>query len=278
MISDLVSQPRRSRAATDRRCWRSEGLHLALAALDTNHDGLIDAQDPGFASLQLWTDTNGNGVVDPGELQTLAQLGIVSISLSATVVDQSANGNEIQRIATFTRSDGTTGEVAEVSLDNSQVDTQYTGAYQLNPAVLTLPNLRGYGALPDLFIAASQDSVLLGLLRTLASQGLSSAASLPGEVLAIMYRWAGVDGVAPDSRGAFVDAQDLGFLEKFLGENFVSDYVGGANPTIAHQGQTLEAAFNQVFSAIELRLLVPGSLAGLLPNVSSAQPPLRLAA
>jgi len=34
----------------------------ALDALDANHDGVINALDPGFANLEVWTDTNGNGV------------------------------------------------------------------------------------------------------------------------------------------------------------------------------------------------------------------------
>ena len=36
----------------------------ALAALDTNKDGVISANDTTFSQLQVWNDANGNGVVD----------------------------------------------------------------------------------------------------------------------------------------------------------------------------------------------------------------------
>ena len=42
-----------------------------LEQLDSNADGKIDANDEKFAELKVWQDTNGNGVVDAGELKTL---------------------------------------------------------------------------------------------------------------------------------------------------------------------------------------------------------------
>jgi hypothetical protein len=59
---------------------------LALAVYDQpanggNGDGQIDAQDAIFPKLKVWVDLNHNGVSDPGELFSLADLGITSISL-----------------------------------------------------------------------------------------------------------------------------------------------------------------------------------------------------
>lgn len=239
----------------------------ALAALDTNHDGTINAQDPGFSSLEVWTDTNGNGVTDPGELHTLASLGITSINLTTTAVNQSVGGNAIQEIATYTKSDGSTGEIAEAYFDNSQLDSQFEGSYQLNPEVLTLPNLRGYGTLPDLYVAMSLDPTLLQMVQTFASEGLADAASFASQTRAILYQWAGVENVAPGSRGSYMDAQELAVLEKFVGESFVSSFTDGPDPSNWHQGEVLQAAFNQLFNAVEIRLLMQGPLASLVPGV-----------
>jgi hypothetical protein len=75
----------------------------ALAVYDTNQDGKIDASDPQFAQLQVWQDLNQNGVTDPGEIKTLTELGILSISLQATATDVGATGNESSDLGTVTQ-------------------------------------------------------------------------------------------------------------------------------------------------------------------------------
>ncbi len=57
----------------------------ALAALDTNDDGVIDRRDPAFAQLVLWADRDGNRTSAPAELQPLADV-VVAIPLATTAV------------------------------------------------------------------------------------------------------------------------------------------------------------------------------------------------
>lgn len=54
---------------------------VALAALDDNRDGAIDAADPQFASLLLWADANGDRKSTPDELAP-ASARVQSISLA----------------------------------------------------------------------------------------------------------------------------------------------------------------------------------------------------
>jgi len=88
--------------------------YQALAALDSNLDGLIDANDATFGSLQVWTDANGNGITDAGELKSLGNLGITSISLDAVKTSVVDNGNLIGLMGSYTKADGSVHTAGDV--------------------------------------------------------------------------------------------------------------------------------------------------------------------
>src|SRR5690606_1887664 len=62
----------------------AENGFQALAEYDDNGDGVVDAQDASYSRLQVWRDINGNGISDVGELQSLADAGVLSISTDYT--------------------------------------------------------------------------------------------------------------------------------------------------------------------------------------------------
>ncbi|HVY49193.1 MAG TPA: calcium-binding protein [Minicystis sp.] len=80
----------------------------ALAALDANGDGVIDARDPAFVSLVVWADVDGDRRSSPRELTSLASRGVESIELAYTSHPRcDARGNcEVERAA-FTYVDET---------------------------------------------------------------------------------------------------------------------------------------------------------------------------
>src|SRR5207237_6415026 len=88
------------------------GGFAGLVALDGNADGVIDANDTAFAQLRVWGDTNGDGVTQPGELMTLADLGVRSIGVTATAV----TGGPITAVGSLTFTDGATEAIDDLAL------------------------------------------------------------------------------------------------------------------------------------------------------------------
>jgi hypothetical protein len=88
----------------------------ALRVLDSNHDGVIDSNDAGFASLSVWVDRNTDAKTDPGELRSLIQAGIQSLALAAKPTAIIDHGNLIGLMGTYTTTDGRTQELGDIWL------------------------------------------------------------------------------------------------------------------------------------------------------------------
>jgi hypothetical protein len=92
----------------------------ALATIDDNGDGRIDANDADFAKLRVWRDANKDGRSQPSELVPLATLGIRALLVNATRDEGPASwdrhGNQIPLVGAFERDDGTRGIVADAYL------------------------------------------------------------------------------------------------------------------------------------------------------------------
>ncbi|WP_322086059.1 hypothetical protein [Burkholderia sp. BCC1999] len=88
---------------------------LAQHADGTAH-GTLTASDALWNSLKVWVDTTGTGQFQTGQLKSLDQLGITSLNLDGTQANRNNNGNQILTNSTFTRADGSTGDIAGVNL------------------------------------------------------------------------------------------------------------------------------------------------------------------
>ena len=54
----------------------------ALKEPDSDNDGIISNLDENFDKLQIWQDSNSNGVSETNELKSLSELGIESLNLN----------------------------------------------------------------------------------------------------------------------------------------------------------------------------------------------------
>jgi len=199
--------------------------YQALAELDSNADGQINAQDSAFANLRIWKDADGDGLSSADELLTPAAAGVQSIATASVATDQvDAHGNVVKQTGTFTRTDGSTGQSADIWF---AVNTTLTTALDWlpeTPEIAALPDLKGYGNVHSLHQTMLRDGS--GRLQSLVQQ-FAAAADVPARralLDQILYAWTGVENIAPESRGFMPDARQLHVLEALLGEDFIQGY------------------------------------------------------
>jgi Ca2+-binding RTX toxin-like protein len=167
----------------------------ALAALDANGDGILDASDPAFAELKLWRDTSQDGQTGAGELISLADAGIVSLNLANTLKNQRlANGNTLAREGSFTRADGTTSAMGEFRLAIDTFDTKFAEQIEVPEALKTLPNMGGAGNVRELQQAAALSESLAGLVAQF--QSATTRAEQKALLDQLLTAWADTSGMA----------------------------------------------------------------------------------
>jgi len=174
----------------------------ALAALDSNADGSIDRNDNAFEDLLVWQDGNQDGVSQAGELKSLAELGISALSLDATESAQSQNGNLISALSHYSRADGTSGQLGNIDLAESDFFTEFSALPDADP---DLPDVHGSGAVRNLRDAASLSPTLSSLVADYAEANRSTQmAQLDG----LLLEWASTSGM----QSMVERAEEEGFL------------------------------------------------------------------
>jgi hypothetical protein len=119
---------------------------------------VIDFIDEGFSGLAVWTDANSNAKTDAGEVRSLAQAGVQSLSLVAkptAIIDQ---GNLIGLMGSYLTTDGRSQEMADVWLSANPlgarvVDLSVLDHGGVNSGTLSRITFSGNGAGDTLKVA-----------------------------------------------------------------------------------------------------------------------------
>ena len=203
----------------------------ALKELDSNNDNVFDQNDAAWNEVKVWKDGNSNGVVDDGELLTMEQAGITGVDLN--YVDHNyrgdhsdEHGNTCKQEGTFTKTDGSTGQISDIWFDRNTADSKYE-AIDVPEDIKTLPNLQGFGNVVSLWEAMASDKT--GELKQLVEQYLNTTNITERQNLMtdIIYHWTGVEDIDPESRAAagdnyIQDARIIEALEEFWGSDYVN--------------------------------------------------------
>uniref|UniRef100_UPI0027397D79 calcium-binding protein n=1 Tax=Ruegeria sp. HKCCD8929 TaxID=2683006 RepID=UPI0027397D79 len=169
-----------------------------LAEYDSNGDGVIDQNDAAFSQLLLWQDANGDGQSQAGELTSITDAGIASISLSTTQTNQLVEGNLITETAEVTFVDGTVRTSVDVDFNLSQIDSQkiLPEGFEYGQQVYDLPWLKGVGDLPDLWVSMTEDpSLATEAEAMIATAKAGNVDQIIQSLDAFLASWAGVSDV-----------------------------------------------------------------------------------
>ncbi|MDR3154880.1 MAG: hypothetical protein LBW85_11600 [Deltaproteobacteria bacterium] len=149
----------------------------ALAQEDADGSGLVDSGDPGWASLRLWRDLDGDGETDEGELSSLGDLGIAALKTTPEYAGlrDAGGGNAIAALGTYLKKDGSPGALADAVLFSDTRMRRFREAVPVPDDVKEgLPNARGSGMVRDLHEAAALSPEVRRHLEAFAGSGRRS--------------------------------------------------------------------------------------------------------
>jgi Ca2+-binding RTX toxin-like protein len=168
----------------------------AMQDADSNADGKLDASDAVWADLRVWRDLNGDGISQSGELFTLQELGIESISTGSDGKTVNlGNNNHIEGFGTFQRDQahgGGTGVAADVYFEENKFYREFDDMVEIPAELAGEPNMRGSGAVRDLREAAVGSQSLQSALTAYSQAGTrQEQQALLGQLISA---WAATSG------------------------------------------------------------------------------------
>ncbi|KOF18491.1 hypothetical protein AC244_14110 [Ensifer adhaerens] len=205
-----------------------------LKLLDSNGDNVINANDAAFGSLQIWKDANGDGLSTSDELRSLTDYGIRSLSLEASASGANLSGNTVLSTSQVTWNDGAITQSAEIVFALSQFQSRYVVPenFSYDAEVYALPKLAGYGDVPGLWVAMTQDGALKAEAKALIEIARSgNFGDFLGGMDDFLFDWAGVDNVRwmEEIDDLYVHfAYDPEELAAYVGDGYASS--GGTLP------------------------------------------------
>ncbi len=227
----------------------------ALADLDLNADGQVNASDSAFASLRVWRDANSNGIADSGELHTLQALGVTALNTAHTTgTTNLADGNQIAERGTYVGTDGRTGLLGDLNFRESNFHRVFTDTIASTERTRSLANVTGAGRVRDLREAATLSSTVAGtleqysaattrsgqmaLIDSLLSQWARTSGFQAAEDITSRYQFSFQTSSATASLLGGTDAERiarLSVLERFNGQAYL-ERLAAQNPTVFGSG------------------------------------------
>ena len=216
----------------------------ALSQYDENGDKIIDENDTIYDQLLLWIDSNSNGFSDKGELISIKDADIKSISVEFDEImgeSDPETGVKVTHKSSVSFNEGDPVEISEHWFDVSSVESKDLHDFGDGSS---MTGVDSFGSIMTLNNAIMADTT--GELMTMVETFKHSSDFIEKRILIkkILYFLGDVNDIAPDSRGGNIDARDLAVIERFMDVDFVG--VNGSNPN-----STAASILRNVFDELE---------------------------
>lgn len=216
----------------------------ALSQYDENGDKIIDENDTIYDRLLLWIDSNSNGFSDKGELISIKDADIKSISVEFDEImgeSDPETGVKVTHKSSVSFNEGDPVEISEHWFDVSTVESKDLHDFGDGSS---MTGVDSFGSIMTLNNAIMADTT--GELMTMVETFKHSSDFIEKRILIkkILYFLGDVNEIAPDSRGGNIDARDLAVIERFMDVDFVG--VNGSNPN-----STAASILRNVFDELE---------------------------
>lgn len=165
----------------------------ALADLDENTDGRIDTNDNAFASLRVWKDANSNGVVDSGELRTLADWGITALNTAHTTGSTNlGDGNQLAERGSYVGANNQLGLMGDLNFSESNFHRTFADHIAPTERTRNLADASGAGMVRDLREAATLSDTVATLVEQYSAATTRSAQM--SRIDGLLAAWARTSG------------------------------------------------------------------------------------
>lgn len=230
----------------------------ALAAMDTDSNGVIDKNDADFGTLKI--------LKGDGTLISLEDSGIQSINLdskSINLVD--SDGNTQTAITNFTQDNGTSANIANYILQTNLADTIPTSHIDIPDDIKILPNAAGGGNVVELQQAMALDTS--GTLKDLVQDFINETdpANRQAIVNNILMEWTDANSVSSTAHGPNIDSKEVAVLEAFQGKFFNNNSTSFIN---TNQVLILQNAYQDLQNLLYAQLNAQTHLSALFDQIS----------
>ncbi|MBR4361813.1 MAG: hypothetical protein IKP42_03600 [Ruminococcus sp.] len=222
--------------------------YMALEEFDGAYDedknivanGTIDENDIRFKELRVWVDEDHDGETDPGELKTLKQLGISSISLDHRKLHPESEEDKTEYSYVTFKS----GKVAQMREHWFEVKNNDTIERDENGKEIVVDSVNTFGNVRNLSSAIKDDET--GVLGGLVEKFNSSSDYVEKRLLTkdILFFLTDASELEFGDRGGNIDARKLQVIERFMGREFVG--VDGGSMPNRNAAAILEGVYSQL--------------------------------